>query len=72
MAILLRDELCRKMVVMLYMLIFVVLVFSIGIILYALPLILYVAPIIAFGTLVSLAKEFARDRDNSNGLKRDY
>ena len=45
-----------------YILIFVVLVFSIGGILYASPLILYVAPIIAVGILVSLAKDFARHR----------
>ena len=45
-----------------YFLIFVVLVFSIGLILYASPLILYVAPIIAFGILVSLVKDFARNR----------
>jgi hypothetical protein len=50
------------MVKMLYFLIFVVLVFSIGLILYASPLILYVAPIIAFWILVSLVKEFARNR----------
>lgn len=45
-----------------YILIFVVLVFSIGVILYASPLILYVAPIIAFAILVSLMKDFARNR----------
>ncbi len=45
-----------------YVLIFVVLVFSIGFILYASPLILYVAPIIAFGILVSLVTDFARNR----------
>ena len=50
------------MVKMPYLLIFVVLVFSIGLILYASPLILYVAPIIAFGILVSLVKDFARNR----------
>jgi DNA-binding transcriptional regulator YiaG len=50
------------MLKMLYILIIVVLVFSIGIILYALPLILYVAPMIAFGILVSLVKDFARNR----------
>jgi hypothetical protein len=50
------------MVKMLYFLIFVVLVFSIGLILYASPLILYVAPIIAFCILVSLVKDFARNR----------
>ena len=47
---------------MLYFLIFVVLVFSIGLIFYASPLILYVAPIIAFCILVSLVKDFARNR----------
>jgi len=45
-----------------YILIFVVLVFSIGFILYASPLILFVVPIIAFGILASLAKDFARHR----------
>jgi hypothetical protein len=50
------------MVKMPYVLIFVVLVFSIGFILYASPLILYVAPIIAFGILASLVKDFARNR----------
>jgi len=45
-----------------YFQIFVVLVFSIGLILYASPLILYVALIIAFLILVSLVKEFARNR----------
>ncbi len=50
------------MVKMPYVLIFVVLVFSIGFILYASPLILYVAPMIAFGILVSLVKDFARNR----------
>ena len=50
---------------MLYFLIFVVLVFSIGLILYASPLFLYVAPIIAFGILVSLVKDFARNRSKT-------
>ena len=54
-----------RMTKMPYILIFVVLVLSMGFILYASPLILYVAPIIAFGILVSLVRDFARNRSKS-------
>ena len=41
-------------------LVFVVLVFSVGLILYASPIILYIAPLIVIGLLISFLTDFVR------------
>jgi hypothetical protein len=50
-----------------YVLVFVVLVFSVALVLYALPIVLYIAPLIVVGILISLVTGFVRHKSKTIG-----
>ena len=54
-----------RTIVMQFVLVFVVLLFSAALILYASPLILYVAPVIALGIAISLLNDAIRHRSKT-------
>lgn len=60
-----RRLIVARTIVMQFVLVFVVLLFSAALILYASPLILYVAPVIALGIAISLLNDAIRHRSKT-------